>query len=267
MSRPRVALITGASSGLGRELALELARAGATTIVIAARRTTLLEELARELRAAEVKTWVETMDVGDTERTVARIREIDRDTGGLELVVANAGVGAAAGADPIAWETLRDPFHINFCGAAATLTAALPAMVARGRGQLVGIGSLSAYAALPGSAAYCTPKAGLKMLLDCLRLDLFGTGVATTHVRLGFVRTAMVAHSTHPMPQIVEPADAAREIVRRLARRPREIVLPRALGTATRLLGAMPDPARELMTRALSLAAPSGVAGAAHRKE
>lgn len=249
MSLRRVALVTGASSGIGRSLALELARTGTTTLILAARRSDLLAELGREIRAKEVRTLLETMDVADTERSVARIREIDRDTGGLDLVVANAGVGAAPGSDPLAWETLRDPFHVNFCGAAATLTAALPAMVARGRGHLVGIGSLSAYAALPASAAYCTPKAGLKMLLDCLRLDLFGTGVATTHVRLGFVRTAMVAHSTHPMPQILEPDQAAHEIVRGLARRPREIVLPRALGTATRLLAAIPDPARELMTR------------------
>jgi NAD(P)-dependent dehydrogenase (short-subunit alcohol dehydrogenase family) len=140
---------------------------------------------------------------------------------------------------------------VNFCGAAATLTAALGGMLARRRGHLVGVGSISAYGALPGSAAYCTPKAGLTMLLDCLRLDLLGSGVHVTHVRLGFVRTAMVAHSTHRMPQLLEPGPLADEIAARLPSAPREIVLPRALAAATRIVAAAPAPLRELVLRAV----------------
>jgi short-subunit dehydrogenase len=240
------ALVTGASSGIGRALAVELARGGVRHVVLLARRRTLLNQVAAEVRAEGAEATVEALDVGDGDRCAARVCEIDRALGGLDLVIANAGAGAGPGADPLAWDTLRAPLHVNLCGAAATLTGALANMVARGRGHLVGIGSLASYGPLPSAAAYCTPKAGLAMLLACLALDLASTGVAVTHVRLGFVRTAMVAHSTHPMPQLLEPDDAARRIVRRLRARPREIVLPRALGSAARVAALAPAAWREL---------------------
>lgn len=242
----RTAIVTGASSGIGRALALELARTGTERIVLAARREPLLASLAVDIRRAGAEPLIEVLDVADADRCAERLRQLDEDLGGLDLVVANAGVGAPKGADPIAWETLRGPLHTNLCGAAATLTGALAAMVARRRGHLVGIGSLASYGPLPEAAAYCTPKAGLAMLLECLALDLVGSGVSVTHVRLGFVKTPITEHSTHPMPQLLEAPDAARKIVARLRSRPGEIVLPRALGAAARVAALAPRPLREL---------------------
>lgn len=242
------ALVTGASSGIGRALAIELGRLG-VEVIVAARRIDALEEVAGRIRIAGGRARVLRLDVAEEDATVDAIRELDRDIGGLDLVVANAGVGAGDGSPSYAWETLRHAFHTNFCGAAATLTAALPAQVARGRGHVVGIGSLASYGALPESASYCAPKAGLSMLFDCLTLDLAGTGVAVTHVELGFVRTPMVAASRHPMPQIVDADTAARVIVRRLVKRPRRIVHPRALALATRGLAALPQRVREVIAR------------------
>ncbi len=246
MTAYRNALITGASSGIGRALAIRLARAGTLRCVLIARRADALADVAREVRAAGAEPITLVADVADGDALVARMRALDEELGGLDLVVANAAVGAGPGADPIAWETLRDPFHVNVCGAVATLTAVLPAMVARKRGHLLGIGSISAYAALPGAAAYSAPKAALAMLLDCLRLDVAHAGVAVTHARLGFVRTAMVAHSTHPMPQLMDPAEVAEKIVARLPKRPREIVLPRALALLAKVAALAPEALREL---------------------
>jgi short-subunit dehydrogenase len=244
-ARPwRTALVTGASSGIGRALSIELARCGVEELVLVARRQQKLEETAALCRDAGAKARAVTLDVGETERTVGVLRELDAACGGLELVVANAGVGASPGVRPYAWEAMASALHVNFCGAAATLTAVLPAMVDRGAGHVVAIGSLASYGALPGSAAYCAPKAGLSMLMDCLSLDLRGTGVSATHVRLGFVETPMVKASTHPMPQLMRPDDAARRVVLALAARPAEIVLPRALGLATRALAALPRSVR-----------------------
>ncbi len=243
------ALVTGASSGIGRALSLELARAGAREIHLLARRRAELATVASEVTALGARAHVMVADVADTEQLVASLRALDERCGGLDLVVANAGVGAAQGADPIAWETLRGPLAVNVSGAAATLTAVARDMARRRRGHLVGIGSISAYAALPGAAAYSAPKAALSMLLDCLRLDLAPHDVAVTHVRLGFVRTAMVLHSTHPMPQLLEADAAARQIVAALARRPREIVLPRALSLLARAAGSLPEALRERMLR------------------
>lgn len=141
--------------------------------------------------------------------------------------------GASSGIGRI--RALDDAIEINFVGAAATLTAALPAMVSRGRGHLVAVSSLASYGPLPASAAYRAPKAGLDMLMECLRIDLTGTGVRVTNVRAGFVRTRMVATTTHPMPGLMEPDEAAERILEGLERAPAEIVFPRWLAALATL--------------------------------
>ncbi len=241
-------LITGASSGIGLALARAYAARG-HDLVLVARREDRLRELAQALGRTGVEAKAVALDVGDTDAVVSTLRALDRE-GAIDVVVANAGVGVPDGVtDPTSWEAIGPAFHTNFCGAAATLTALVGAMVARGRGHLVGIGSLSSFGALPLSAAYCSPKAGLGMLLECLELDLLDTGVAVTRVNLGFVRTPMVARSTHPMPQLLEPEEAAERLAERLAARPPEITLPEPLGMATRLAARMPRPLRHVLAR------------------
>jgi short-subunit dehydrogenase len=237
------ALVTGASRGIGEALARGLAASGAE-VVLVGRDAATLGRVADAIGARGGRARALPLDVADGARAVAALRAIDAEAP-IDLVVANAGVGAPApDATPYAWETIEAAFHTNFCGAAATLTALLPAMVGRGRGHLVGVGSLASFGPLPGAAAYCAPKAGLAMLLACLRLDLAGTGVAVTTVNLGFVRTAMVARSTHPMPQLLEPDEVAARVLRALPRRPRELTIPRGLGAAARLLSLVPEGAK-----------------------
>jgi NAD(P)-dependent dehydrogenase (short-subunit alcohol dehydrogenase family) len=233
------ALVTGASSGIGRALAIELARTGCE-VFAAARRRRALAEVVAAIEGEGGRAHALTLDVGNTDATVAAIRTVDRETGGFDLIVASAGVGPPRGAPAFSWEALQDPCHVNFCGAAATLTAVLPRMVERRRGHLVGIGSLSAFGALPGSGAYCAPKAGLAMLLDCLRLDVAKHGVAVTNVFLGFVDTPMVAHRNEAMPQLMQADDVARRLLRSLPGRPRTVAIPQPLAAATRLAGVIP---------------------------
>lgn len=228
----RTALVTGASRGIGFSLAQELLKEG--TVVHVASRTSI------ELRGAHSH----VCDVSDPEAIASLVRKL----GELDLVIANAGVGAAPGKRSWEWETFRDALQTNLNGAAATLTAGLPAMVERRRGHLVAISSLASFGALPSAEAYCVPKAGLNMLMDCLALDLEGTGVKTTNVFLGFVRTQMLTGSTHSLPQLMEPEDVARQIVRKLKKAPRSITLPRSLGLAARVGSVLPGS----MKRALS---------------
>ena len=242
------ALVTGASSGIGRALAAALATRG-YEVVLAARREGLLLEIAENIRRSGGRATVLPLDVSDTHATVAALRTLDEEAP-LDLIVANAGVGMPPEAtDPTSWEAIGAACHTNFCGAAATLTAVLPAMVRRGRGHLVGISSLASFGALPFSSAYCAPKAGLSMLLECLRLDLLDSGVAVTTVHLGFVRTPMVERSTHPMPQLMEADDAAEQIVSALAARPAVVELPQPLAAATRALAKLPRFVREGVSR------------------
>lgn len=244
-NRPPRAVVTGASRGIGRALSAALARDGAEVVAVA-RSAEALDALAREFPG---RVRPEALDVSDTARLVERLRALDREAP-VDLVIANAGLGPPAGADPWSWEALGDVFHVNLCGAAATLTALSGAMAARGRGHLVMVGSLSSFGALPEAEAYCAPKAGLRMLMDCLRLDLAPRGVRVTTVNLGFVRTAMVAGSKHPMPGLMEPDEAAARILRALPRAPAEVDIPRGLGLAARAVAALPRPLHALVQRA-----------------
>lgn len=248
----RNALVTGASSGIGRALAERLARDG-FHVVLCARRADSLKEVQAAIKSAGGSASIEVMDVGAVERTVRRIREIDRSlTDGLELVIANAGVGERKGHVSYAWEAMADACHVNFTGAAATLTAVLPDMVQRGRGHIVGISSLASFGPLPKSAAYCAAKAGLSMLLECLRLDVQDSGVKVTSVHVGFVKTPMTAQSRHPMPQLMTAEFAADHIVRELAKGPATIDFPQPLAAVTWAAGRLPRSVRDLVQRGLA---------------
>lgn len=248
----RNALVTGASSGIGRALSERLARDG-YHVVLCARRAEPLREVLRAIESAGGSASVEVMDVADVERSVRRIREIDRSLpGGLDLIIANAGVGERKGHVSYAWEAIADACHVNFTAAAATLTAVLPDMVSRGRGHIVGISSLASFGPLPKSAAYCAAKAGLSMLLDCLRLDVQSSGVKVTAVHVGFVKTPMTEKATHPMPQLMSAEYAADFIVKELAKGPPTVDFPQPLAAVTWAAGRLPRGVRDILQRGLA---------------
>lgn len=186
----RHALVTGASSGIGRGLALALARRG-TRVVAAARRRDRLEALVREIGAAGGQAEALALDVGDGDATFAAVRAVDARLP-LDLVVANAGIGGITPGKKLDWTRVRDILTTNLVGAAATISAAVPGMVARGRGHVVGVASVAGFRGLPRFAAYSASKAGLITLLESLRIDLKPTGVAVTTVCPGYVDTELL---------------------------------------------------------------------------
>jgi short-subunit dehydrogenase len=239
------ALITGASSGLGRGLALWFARRG-TRVFAAARRKEHLDALAEEARAAGGTVEPVEMDVSRTDETMARIQRIDADCGGLELVVANAGVGLDTYGKRFQWERAKKVLDVNVMGAAATLSAVLPQMVERKRGHLVGVSSIAAFRGLPRNAAYSGSKAFLSIFMESLRVDLRGTGVRVTCIHPGFVRTEMTAPNKHPMPFMLEPEEASERMGRAIMRGMAVFSFPwptrAAMGVAQALPNAVFDP-------------------------
>jgi short-subunit dehydrogenase len=185
------------------------------------------------------------MDVADTERSVASIRAIDAEVGGLDLVMANAGVGLAIDGKRLRWERISNLCLVNFNGAIATLCAVLPRMVKRGRGHLVGVSSIGALAPFPTVGAYGASKAGLTMFLQSLRLDLRGTGVGVTCVHPGLVKTEMTAHIKKPMPLALESDEAAELILSKLRGVPAEINFPASMTATVRAIAALPGPVRD----------------------
>jgi short-subunit dehydrogenase len=236
----RTALVTGASSGLGRGMALWFARKG-VKVYAAARRRENLEALANEARAAGAHIEPVELDVADSDATVARIRELDAACEGLDLIIANAGYGQESSAKRLKWETVKHTIDVNVSGAAATLSAVLPQMVERQRGHLVGVASLAAFRGLPRNAAYSASKAFLSTFMESLRVDLRGTGVRVTCLYPGFVKSEMTAQNKFNMPFLLETEEAVDLMTRAILRGDSQYVFPWQMARVMGLVKLLPN--------------------------
>ena len=243
----RTALITGASSGMGRGLAAHFARLG-VKVYAAARRAELLEQLRTEVGENIVPL---TLDVADADATCARVQAIDAECGGLDLVVANAGAGRETSGRRIKWPDVRRLIDINVTGAIATLCGALPGMVERKRGHIAAVGSLAARLPLPRNSTYCATKAFLSMWLDSVRLDLKGTGVAVTLIEPAFVKSELSEKNPFPMPFLLETEDAVRRIASGLLARDQICAFPWQYQAAIGFGRSLPRPLRLNLLRRL----------------
>ncbi|TVS05636.1 MAG: SDR family NAD(P)-dependent oxidoreductase [Rhodobacteraceae bacterium] len=197
--------LVGASEGLGRALALQLSKAGCT-LILSARNTESLEALARELPG---EARVVACDVSDRESVV----KAARDAGEFDGLVYLAGVYWPFPASEWNAEQTEAMFDINLTGAARVLGQVVPQMVVRGSGHVVLTGSLSGYRGLPGSIGYSSSKAGLMHLAESMHCDLRSSGVDVQLANPGFIRTRLTDKNDFNMPFLMEPAQAADEIV------------------------------------------------------
>ena len=241
------ALITGASSGLGRGLAAWFAKKG-VTVYAAARRTGELEKLREECKDFTGKVIPLELDVSNGDITFARVGKLDDECGGLDLVVANAGVGSESYGKRIDWAHLSRMIKVNVEGATATLTGALPGMVKRGAGHIVGVSSLAAFNGMPRMGAYCGTKAYVATFLQGLGLDLRPLGISVTTIHPGFVKTEMTAQNKK-MPFVLEADDAVERMGRAIERRDKTFLFPWQLAMVVKTLSAMPRPLFEVAAR------------------
>lgn len=208
-----VALVTGASSGIGLELARRLAREG-TKVALVARRRDLLEGLAREIRGAGGTALALPCDVRERIPMHAVVAQAARELGPIDLLIANAGVGHVIPADTFDAALFEDTIRTNLLGPVYAVEAALPSMLSRHAGHIVGVSSLAAYRGFPMTHAYCASKSALNTFLEGLRTEIADRGIRVTTVCPGFVRTPMTVKNSGAMPFLLEPNDAARRILR-----------------------------------------------------
>ena len=238
--RGKTVLITGASSGIGRALAVALAAQGAR-VGITARRAELLQSLADGIRAAGGTVEAATLDVADRDATLAGLRALAERLGPPDVLIANAGVSEPTGVDPLNVPEVVRMANVNYLGVVHAFEAVLPGMLDRGAGHLVAVASMAAYKGLPGAAGYCASKAAVSSYCEAIRIDLWPRGVAVTCVYPGFVETPMTAKNTHPMPLLMTAEAGAAEILRRLPGRPGVLNFPRRMRWLMALARIAPD--------------------------
>jgi short-subunit dehydrogenase len=235
----KVVMITGASSGIGRGLAVELGRRGAK-LGLVARRADALDEVVHEIETLGSKAIGLPADVQNGDSVRAAAEKLRANLGPIDVLVANAGIGANIDGAELRGEEVAGVINVNVIGVANCVAAVVPEMVARRQGQLVAISSLAAYRGLPKSAAYCASKAAVSALFESLRLDLQPRGIDVTIIHPGFIKTPLTAGRHAQMPFLMELDDAVKKIVRAIERKRKSYSFPWQLATIVRAGMIMP---------------------------
>jgi NADP-dependent 3-hydroxy acid dehydrogenase YdfG len=204
----RVAVVTGASSGIGEATALALARDGAA-VALGARRRERLEELAKRISSEGGRVLVREVDVSNEDQARSFIDAASEELGGIHVLVNNAGVmllGPVAGADTDDW---RRMIAVNLLGLLWCTHAALPLMASSGGGDIVNVSSVAGRRADAGAAVYNMTKFGVHGFSEALRQEALHVNVRVTTVAPGFVATELQGQNENPV--VLQVLERARE--------------------------------------------------------
>jgi short-subunit dehydrogenase len=235
--RDNVVIVTGASAGIGRELALQLAARGAH-LALAARDPVKLEEVAAECRARGVRAIAVPTDVGDEEKCGELVQRTVDEFGRLDTLVNNAGISMWARFDEVTdlsgFEALM---RVNYLGSVYCTHHALPHLK-RSRGRIVGVSSLTGKTGVPTRSGYAASKHAMTGFFDSLRIELAESGVTVTMVYPGFVATEIRERAFGPdgrplgagnspvrEREVMTAEECARQILEAAASRRRELIM------------------------------------------
>ena len=266
------ALVTGASSGIGRSLALRFAREGAS-VALVARRADELEKLAAEIRGIGGHACALPCDVGDREAVAATAARAVEQLGGIDLLANNAGYGHHRRF--LEWDLadMERMMRVNYLGALYFTKALLPQMVARGKGWLIFVASVAGKLAVPEEAAYAASKFAMLGLAEALSLEVEDAGVHVLNVCPGVVDTPFFdAEALERMPaasrrSMVDPERLTDAVMRGLARGAREVTHPRHIAIAYLFRALWPEFLRRQVRRNTIDAERAGPARGALRAE
>ena len=235
---PLRVIISGASSGLGFALARHYLERGATVAAFA-RRGELLQALATEFPD---QVYCYALDVRDVAAVQNAANDFIARVGVPDVVIANAGVSVGTltehAEDLDAFQQVMD---INVLGMVKTFQPFVVAMRAARSGSLVGIASVAGFRGLPGASAYSASKAAAISYLESLRVELHGSGVKVVTICPGYIKTRMTAVNPYPMPFILDADEAARRMVRAIARQTSYSVIPWQMNWVGRVLKMLPN--------------------------
>jgi short-subunit dehydrogenase len=231
----KVVWITGGGTGIGRDVALLLAKAGAQVAVSARTEATLTE-----LAASNPNIHAFPLDVIDGARTLVVVGQIEAQLGPIDLAMLNAGTWDPMGASDYTAERAAKSMQVNYAGVCNGVAALVPRFRARKAGHLALVASVAGYRGLAQAAAYAPSKAAVISLAEVLRPDLARVGVTVSLINPGFVKTPMTDVNTFPMPFLVTSDVAAAAIVRGLEKQKFEIAFPWPLVLIMKVLRVLP---------------------------
>ncbi|MEM7023372.1 MAG: SDR family NAD(P)-dependent oxidoreductase [Pseudomonadota bacterium] len=229
--------ITGASSGIGRALALRMARDG-HRIAASARNQKALERLAAEADGGLIRSF--PLDVTDLASVKAAFSGIESALGPVDMAVLAAGNHHPVVATDFRSADMARLVDINLIGVANTLEPLMAAMIGRGKGRIAIVSSVAGYRGLPTSAYYGATKAALINLAESLKFDLDRHSVTMQLIDPGFVKTPLTDRNTFKMPFLISAEEAADAMVRGLRGRGFEITFPKRFTTIMKLLRCLP---------------------------
>ena len=235
-----VVWITGAGTGIGRALALQLAADGCA-VAASGRKTASLNALVTEASPLIGSVTSFPLDVTDAVQQEKCVKMIETALGPIDLVICNAGTHRSAGAATFSSEAFQQLLDVNLMGAVHGLAAILPRFINRRRGRIAIMSSVAGYRGLPSAAAYGATKAALINMAEALKPDLERYGISISIICPGFVKTPLTDQNTFPMPFLMDADAAAKRILRALRRGRFEISFPRRLTFWIKLSRLLPN--------------------------
>lgn len=237
--RGKKILITGASSGLGRAIALRFAKDGCT-LLLTARSEDKLQEVAGEVEQAGSSTFIYRCDLSDEHAVDTMCRAIEEEHGTPDMLYLNAGMGGYTRPGEINYDLVKRTTQLNFLSSVQIADRFIGGMTSRKNGVIVGVSSLADASGFPGSGAYSSTKACFSYWLEALRLELKPFGVKVITIRPGFVDTPMTRKNEFPMPFLMEPEEAAEIMYTKIAAGKTRINYPLFTSAAATLIQCMP---------------------------
>jgi len=234
----KTVLITGASSGIGRELARQLAARGCR-LVLLARREEKLKELAGEISGTEVLAL--RCDVTKKEDIVSAVSEAKNKFGKIDVAVLNSGIGYKVEIENFSSEPARDTFDVNVLGMIRCVETLLPDFTERKEGMIVGVSSIADARGFTKSGFYCASKAAATIFLQSLRVELRKYKVKVLTVKPGFVRTPLTKKNEFKMPFLMDPDKAVGIIIKGIEKEKRIIQFPLPTVLGAKVLKLLPE--------------------------
>jgi hypothetical protein len=233
-------IITGASTGIGKALAIEIANYNCNLFLLA-RRIELLEEIKESLINKPAKIYCIKNDVGDKDSVKEAYKQVCEITDDIDLAILNSGVGYRMTVENYDSELALKTFNTNFMGLVYWIEQLLPGFMKKRSGIIAGVSSLADNRGYSGSGFYCASKAAASIYLEGMRVELQKYGIKVITVKPGFVKTPMTDVNEFKMPFLMSADKAAKIILKGLIKEKKVIQFPLPTVIGSKLIGIMPN--------------------------